>query len=109
MKKEGLEVLISESDGELTASLVGEVDHHTAAPVRTEIDKALFKHRPSRLTIDLSGVDFMDSSGLGLILGRAALCEEMGATLRLLHPGPRVSRVLAVVGLDRLKHIVMEE
>ena len=39
MKKEGLQVLVSESDGELTATLVGEVDHHTAAPIRAEIDK----------------------------------------------------------------------
>lgn len=109
MKKEGLEVIITAEGEELLAALAGEVDHHTAAPVRERIDTALFKHRPRRLTLDLHGVDFMDSSGLGLILGRAALCEEMGATLRLRNPGARVKRIFAVAGLERLPHIETEE
>ena len=109
MKQEGLEVIIKADGDELYAALTGEVDHHAAAPVRERIDTALFKHRPRRLTLDLGGVDFMDSSGLGLILGRAALCEEMGASLRLLHPGERVKRIFAVAGLSRLPHIETEE
>ena len=109
MNKEGLEVILTAEGEELTAKLSGEVDHHTAAPARERIDTALFKHRPRRLTIDLGGVNFMDSSGLGLILGRAALCEEMGATVRLLHPSDRIRRVFAVAGLERLSHIETEE
>ncbi len=109
MNKEGLQVTFEAEGEELVATLTGEVDHHTAAPVRERIDTALFKHRPRRLTIDLGGVDFMDSSGLGLILGRAALCEEMGAALRLRHPGARVKKIFAVAGLDRLSHIETEE
>lgn len=109
MNKEGLEVILTAEGEELTAKLSGEVDHHTAAPARERIDTALFKHRPRRLTIDLGGVDFMDSSGLGLILGRATLCEEMGATLRLKSPGARVKKIFAVAGLDRLSHIETEE
>lgn len=109
MKKEGLQVILVSEGEELTATLTGEIDHHTAKEARTAIDTALFKHRPGRLTLELGGVDFMDSSGLGLILGRAALCEEMGARLRLLHPGQRVRRVLAVAGLDRLREIETEE
>ena len=109
MKSEGLEVTISTEGEELCAALHGEIDHHAAAPVRERIDTALFKYRPRRLTLDLCAVDFMDSSGLGLILGRAALCEEMGVTLHLLHPGARVKRIFAVAGIDRLRHITIEE
>lgn len=109
MIKEGLCAII-EADGEvLTATLQGEIDHHSAAAVRGEIDTALFKHRPKRLQLDLSHVGFMDSSGLGLILGRAALCRELGATLTLLHPSERIMRVFRVVGLERLQHITIEE
>lgn len=108
MKQEGLEVTISAEGEELTAVLHGEIDHHGAAPVRERIDTALFKYRPRRLTLDLGGVEFMDSSGLGLILGRAALCEEMGATLHLRHPGERVRRIFAVAGIERLRHITTE-
>ena len=109
MIKEGLCAMI-ESDGDvLTATLHGEIDHHSAASVRGEIDTALFKHRPQKLQIDLAGVGFMDSSGLGLILGRAALCRELGAHLSLLHPGERIMRVFRVVGLERLTHITIQK
>ena len=109
MKTEGLQVTLRAEGEELFAALSGEVDHHTASNVRKEIDTALFKHRPKRLLLDLSGVDFMDSSGLGLILGRAALCEEMGGAVTLLHPTSRVKRILAVAGISRLAHIKTEE
>ena len=109
MIKEGLCAMIRAEEEVLTATLHGEIDHHTAAKVRGEIDTALFKHRPKTLRIDLAGVDFMDSSGLGLILGRAALCRELNAGLTLLHPGERIMRVFRVVGLERLTHITIEE
>ena len=109
MIKEGLCAIIEAEGDVLTATLHGEIDHHTAAKVRGEIDTALFKHRPRHLRIDLTGVGFMDSSGLGLILGRAALCRELNADLALLHPDERVMRVFRVVGLERLTHITVEE
>ena len=109
MIKEGLCAIIEASGEELTATLHGEIDHHSAASVRGEIDTALFKHRPRCLRLDLADVGFMDSSGLGLILGRAALCRELGAHLSLLHPSERIMRVFRVVGLERLSHITIEE
>lgn len=109
MIKEGLSAIIEAEADVLTATLHGEIDHHTAAKVRGEIDTALFKHRPQRLRLDLANVGFMDSSGLGLILGRAALCRELGAELAILHPGERIMRVFRVVGLERLQHITIEE
>lgn len=109
MIKEGLCAMITAEGETLTAALHGEIDHHSAAAVRTEIDTALFKHRPKTLQIDLADVGFMDSSGLGLILGRAALCRELGAHLSLLHPSERIMRVFRVVGLERLTHITVKE
>ena len=108
MEKEALTVtLLSEGDT-LTAALVGEIDHHSAAAARETIDKALFKHRPRTLVIDLGGVSFMDSSGLGLVLGRAALCEELGAAVRLLNPSLRVRKIFAVAGLERIENITLQ-
>ena len=109
MIREGLSAAIAAAGEDVTATLTGEIDHHTAASVREQIDAALFKHRPKRLTLDLADVGFMDSSGLGLVLGRAALCEEMGASLRILHPSERILRVFSVAGLERLSHITIEK
>ena len=61
------------SDGVLTAQLSGEIDHHTAREIREAIDDASQQLKPYRLRMDFSAVPFMDSSGVGLILGRARL------------------------------------
>ena len=107
MEKETLTVTLRVEGNELTAALVGEIDHHNARGARETIDRALFKHRPGRLVLDLSGVGFMDSSGLGLILGRCALCEELGTAVQLEKPSLRVRKVLAVAGIDRLENLTV--
>lgn len=60
-------------EGVLTAKISGEVDHHSAAEIRESIDETSQKLKPYCLKLDFSGVPFMDSSGIGLILGRVKL------------------------------------
>ncbi len=90
----------------LTAALHGELDHHSAVPVREKIDEALFLYRPSMLIIDIGRVDFMDSSGLGLIMGRLAKANELGIRLYVANPSKRAERMLKMAKLDRL---IMDE
>ena len=54
----------------LYAYLSGEVDHDAAQSLRIQLDDALVSRTPQTLVLDFSGVGFMDSSGIGLILGR---------------------------------------
>ena len=56
----------------LYAYLSGEVDHDAAQSLRIQLDDALVSRTPQTLVLDFSGVGFMDSSGIGLILGRHA-------------------------------------
>ena len=86
----------------LTASLKGEIDHHSAVNVRTKIDEALFYYPPQMLVIDIGRVDFMDSSGLGLIMGRLAKTKELGISLTVQNPSARVMRILKMAGLDKM-------
>ena len=59
--------------GAMTASMRGELDHHTAGEMREQIDSTAKKVRPQKLILDFKEVPFMDSSGIGLILGRYRL------------------------------------
>ena len=54
----------------LNVKIRGDIDHHSVKKVRAQIDDAISSKRPHFVFLDLSSVDFMDSSGLGLILGR---------------------------------------
>ena len=86
----------------LVIRLYGEIDHHGAVGVRTTIDEKLMLERPPRVFLDLSQIDFMDSSGLGLIMGRFALVKRYGGKLAVVDPSPAVVRILSLAGMDRM-------
>ena len=90
----------------LTVTLQGEIDHHNAVNVRGEIDSVICESRPKQTVMDLSGIDFMDSSGLGLIMGRFALIKKSGGTLALLDPSPAVMKMVKLAGMDRMVSIL---
>ena len=96
------------ANGCLTVTLSGEVDHHGARAVREEIDRLLYQHRPRSFCLSLGGVNFMDSSGLGLILGRLAICRECGCPMRLTEASERMRRIFAMAGLARMEGLEIE-
>ena len=94
---------------DLRIKLRGEIDHHSAAVVRGAIDDMIRAKRPRELIIDMSAVDFMDSSGLGLIMGRYAIMKEMGGIVSVLDPNPATKKIMSLAGLERIvkiKHTV---
>ena len=101
------DVKISERDGILTALICCEIDHHTAKPAREKIDRVLFEKKPQVLVLDFSGVEFMDSSGLGLIMGRAECAAAVGACVRVEGLSPTLLRLLRIAGLDRVKNLTV--
>ena len=96
------DVILSVSEGVLTARLTCDVDHHTAKAIREKIDAMLFESRAHLLIIDFGRVDFMDSSGLGLILGRVDRAGALGATVEVRGLSPRLHKLLRLSGLERV-------
>lgn len=90
----------------LTAYLSGDIDHHTAAAMRTEIDHALRTNNIKILTLDFSRVTFMDSSGIGLVMGRQKLAAELGGRCRVADPPAYISKVMKISGIGRLCEII---
>ena len=85
--------------GTLAAYLSGEIDHHAAQSLRKEIDAQIDDRLPELLTLDFSGVTFMDSSGVGLILGRGRHNGALGGRLSVQNPPPAVRRLLDLAHL----------
>ena len=86
----------------MLCTIHGDIDHHNARTIRAQIDDELYKTRPRKLTLDLSRVEFMDSSGLGLILGRFNKASEIGTEFTLLNPAENVCKILDVAGIGRM-------
>lgn len=89
----------------LKVKIRGDIDHHSAKGIRESIDSAIFSKRPSMVVLDLSVVEFMDSSGLGLIMGRYANSIEIGASFLIFKPCQRVKKILELAGMERIIEI----
>ena len=106
MIRNGGQVTYEVRNDVLVVRVVGEIDHHSAVSVRTGIDEKLSAERPLKVYLELSGVDFMDSSGLGLIMGRYALVKRYGGTLAVLDPSPAVLKIMKLAGMERMVSIL---
>lgn len=98
-------VKISNKDNRTTAFLSGEIDHHMAPSLRREIDFAIRENRSCELILDFSEVTFMDSSGIGLVMGRYKLMNELGGSIIIQNPPPAIKKVMKLSGIDRLADI----
>ena len=95
-------IQLSLRSGTLTAMLEGEIDHHTARELREEIDSAASRTKPKRLILDFSKIRFMDSSGVGLILGRYRLVSQWGGELCVANLSPNLERIVSLAGLKEI-------
>ena len=97
-----MSVQLSYKEGVLTAKLSGEIDHHSARELREAIDDTVRRTCPRLLVLDFGGVEFMDSSGIGIVLGRYRLMQDMGGKLALKNLPPHIRRVMQVAGISSL-------
>lgn len=95
-------VNITLAQDSMTAYLAGEIDHHTAKALREEIDETAQRARPQELILDFRDVTFMDSSGIGLVMGRYSLMQELEGSLKVTGLNANIRKVMRLAGLDRL-------
>ncbi len=93
------------SDGRLVVYITGDIDHHAAKRMREETDMLLVQLAPQKLILDLTGVSFMDSSGLGLVLGRYKKAKSAGVDFSVKNCDKRVMRIFEMAGMERIVKI----
>ena len=89
-------------DGALRLALSGELDHHSARAVIAELSELIETRLPSRLTIDMRGVTFMDSSGIAVILGAYKRVNAFGGRLEVRNISAHAGKILSAAGVDRI-------
>ena len=88
--------------GAMTASMRGALDHHTAGEMREQIDSTAKKVRPQKLILDFKEVPFMDSSGIGLILGRVRTAALWGGHVTVRGLSPQLKKMAERVFVFRI-------
>lgn len=103
-----MEVKIHLDQTGLIAYLRGEIDHHAAGALREKIDAAVERSHCPLLVLDFSEITFMDSSGIGLIMGRYKLMQRRGGKLTVCGVPPRLMRMMKMAGLEKLQIFATE-
>ena len=100
---------INVEQGVVTVKLYGELDHHAAQRWRERIDTRVQETVCRVLRLDFRGVTFMDSSGVGLIMGRYRLMQRLGGQTEIVGVAPKWRMMLYLAGIDRLGIMKGEE
>ena len=94
------QVTLKQDGKTLTALLSGELDHHGTSLLRETIDERISAAAPAILVLDFASVTFMDSSGIGLILGRHKLVSAIGGGVMGQNVPAGIKRTLAIAGIE---------
>ncbi|MDR0405457.1 MAG: anti-sigma factor antagonist [Clostridiales bacterium] len=94
---------------QLIVRLEGELDHHYATRVREAVDAAVLVGDIRKIIFDFTEVGFMDSSGIGAIMGRYRLMRTVGGTVGAFGISPRVDKLIAMSGIKKIITIYTTE
>lgn len=86
----------------MTVVLEGELDHHSAQSVRAELESLIASPHVRHLVLDLGMLSFMDSSGIGVVLGRYKTLAKRGGSVAVRSPNAHVDRIFAMSGLYQI-------
>ena len=95
----------------LIVTLKGELDHNSAEEVRVKIDDKIDMNEAKNIILDFSGVSFMDSSGIGAVMGRYKKISHRGGSLFVSNVNKNVNKIFELAGLYKIikKYNTVEE
>lgn len=89
----------------MIVKLKGELDHHTSEEARKKIDQKYYSNNLTNIILDLRELNFMDSSGIGLIMGRYKNCADRNGMISIVSTSPYINRMLKMSGIQKLVDI----
>ena len=100
-----MEMTVRQEERCLEIALIGELDHHAAREIGGRLDRAIEAALPLRLVLDWSGVTFMDSSGIGVIIGRTKKLKYFNdSSVSVCNMSDRVDKLLKCAGIYTIIH-----
>ena len=93
----------------LTIFLPKEVDHHNAEEIRKSADMVIEKNHIKYVIFDFKNTEFMDSSGIGAIMGRYRMIQLINGEVWAVHANARIKKILTLSGMTKIMQIYEEE
>ncbi len=100
-----MELSFKEQDEVLRVCFHGELDHHVAGGLGNKIDFEILVRTPKRVILDFENLNFMDSSGLAVIMGRYQTCNRLAIPICIEHLAPSIKKILLMTGIQKYVEI----
>lgn len=94
-------------DNVLYINITEEIDHHTTEKIRRKMDNEITRFMPRKVMFDFSKVSFMDSAGIGLLIGRYKLIKMLGGMAEIMNTNKSIEKVLEMSGIVKIIPIKM--
>ena len=104
-----MELFLSGKHHTIIVKIYGELDHHAAIGVRESVDRELGRMGARNVAFDLSKVTFMDSSGIGVIMGRYKITKALGGRVIVYGASGDVKRIIEMSGIDSIAVVADSE
>ena len=104
-----MNVSFETANQKLIVKIDGDIDHHTCEEIRNRVDQEIMKKKPRGVIFDMENVSFMDSSGVGVIIGRYKLVHSNGGTTSMLNVKPPIKRICEICGLQKIIPIYQDK
>ena len=100
-----MDVNYEKKDKLLLINFTEEIDHHTTEKIRRRADYEIERYVPRKVIFDFNKVSFMDSAGIGMLIGRYKLLTMLGGTLEIKNVSPNVEKILTMSGVTKIINI----
>ena len=104
-----MECIYVPKDKQLTIKITEEIDEHTTEKLRRKIDNEITRFLPRKVIFDFSDVSFMDSAGIGMLIGRYKVIKMLGGTLEIKNCNKQVYKVFELSGILKIIPIIEDE
>jgi stage II sporulation protein AA (anti-sigma F factor antagonist) len=97
-----MEVDYNEKDKLLTFKITEEIDHHSTEKLRRKMDNEITKFMPRKIVFDFNKVTFMDSAGIGMLIGRYKMIKMLGGTAELINVNLSIKKIFEMCGILKI-------
>lgn len=93
----------------LVLEITEEIDHHEAQKIRRKADDEITRYMPRKVVLDFNNVTFMDSAGIGMVIGRYKMINMLGGSLEMKNVGLPLKKIFDMSGVTKICPIINEE
>lgn len=87
---------------ELFLEITEEIDHHAVEKIRRKADDEITRYMPRKVIFDFNNVTFMDSAGIGMVLGRYKMIKMLGGTLEMINVSTKLKKIFELSGVTKI-------